>query len=242
MRYVPEEYDRLFGQFQRSNRMLAQLVRQSVPFDPEIVVDACCGTGIFLENLREEFPNTEILGIDIQPDLIAAARAKTDTRERVSYVVGDFVEEYKRLRLPAKQLVVLKACYHFVSDRISISDILRRQPGRTAVCVIERSVYSAEAYPVFPRAKAALRSLTDVSRQNDMVLTTTGHTDVVIFSAGEVVKIPTDVWCNTLLSKQLSYLRRFQKSEIESWTNMLRGSHPVTVPVFEEYRGYCFIS
>lgn len=242
MSYVAGDYDKLFEQFQRSNRLLAELVQKSVPFRPQIVVDGCCGTGIFLQNLWNEFSETPIVGIDIQQDLVDAAKAKSAHHHHTSFVVGDFAAEYKKLGPLADQLVVLKACYHFVSDRITVSDILRNRHGRVAVCVIERSVYSAEAYPVFPRAKAALSGLTQVARQNEIVLGTSGYEELAIFSAGEVGQVPTDAWCNALLSRQLSYLHNFETHEIKAWTDHLRANHPITVPVFEEYRGYCFVA
>ena len=63
--------------------MLAELEKE--PFDD--VLDVGCGTGPVIELLHERYPNKRYTGLDLTPDMIAMAQAKT--LPGCSFVAGD---------------------------------------------------------------------------------------------------------------------------------------------------------
>lgn len=64
-------------------QMLAELERE--PFAD--VLDAGCGTGAVIELLHEKYPDAHYVGLDLTPDMIAVAQAKS--LNGCEFVVGD---------------------------------------------------------------------------------------------------------------------------------------------------------
>ena len=64
-------------------QMLAELERE--PFAD--VLDVGCGTGAVIELLHEKYPDAHYVGLDLTPDMIAVAQAKS--LNGCEFVVGD---------------------------------------------------------------------------------------------------------------------------------------------------------
>ena len=74
-------------------QMLAELERE--PFAD--VLDVGCGTGAVIELLHEKYPDAHYVGLDLTPDMIAVAQAKS--LNGCEFVVGDAED----LTLPRQQ-------------------------------------------------------------------------------------------------------------------------------------------
>ena len=53
------------------------------------VLDLACGTGDFAAEVRRRYPETEIVGIDLTPEMLEIARAKTDGMNGIRFQTGD---------------------------------------------------------------------------------------------------------------------------------------------------------
>jgi len=68
---------------------LARLVRAAVG-EPRLVLDLGCGTGSVARVLLEAFPGTEVVGVDVDPALLALARGRCDGFQgRTRFVEAD---------------------------------------------------------------------------------------------------------------------------------------------------------
>jgi tRNA/tmRNA/rRNA uracil-C5-methylase (TrmA/RlmC/RlmD family) len=85
---------------------LRDLIRQLIPLDQELLIDAYCGAGFFAKGLLDKFQR--IIGIDWDKFAIAAAQENTTGKE--TYVPGDIEVELDRAlqkREPAKTVVIV---------------------------------------------------------------------------------------------------------------------------------------
>jgi tRNA/tmRNA/rRNA uracil-C5-methylase (TrmA/RlmC/RlmD family) len=85
---------------------LRDLIRQLIPLDQELLIDAYCGAGFFAKGLLDKFQR--IIGIDWDKFAIAAAQENATGKE--TYVPGDIEVELDRAlqkREPAKTVVIV---------------------------------------------------------------------------------------------------------------------------------------
>lgn len=101
---------------------------------PKQVLDVACGTGGWLRNIAQAFPQAQCCGVDISPPLLDHARALADSSglKNVKYVQGDFFNLPKSFPTQKFDLVQMRVSTWFVGARKKevfavIKDLL--QPG-----------------------------------------------------------------------------------------------------------------
>jgi len=72
-RYAPT-YDRRFHRY--SEGTLAHAMQAIGELPPGRVLDVACGTGLLLERLRRRWPDAPILGVDLNPEMLAVAERR----------------------------------------------------------------------------------------------------------------------------------------------------------------------
>ncbi len=85
---------------------LRDLIRQLIPLDQELLIDAYCGAGFFAKGLLDKFQR--VIGIDWDRFAIEAADENATTKE--NYIAGDIEVELDRAlrrREPAKTVVIV---------------------------------------------------------------------------------------------------------------------------------------
>ncbi len=85
---------------------LRDLIRQLIPLDQELLIDAYCGAGFFAKGLLDKFQR--VIGIDWDRFAIEAADENATTKE--NYITGDIEVELDRAlqkREPAKTVVIV---------------------------------------------------------------------------------------------------------------------------------------
>ncbi len=86
--------------------VLRDLIRQLIPLDQELLIDAYCGAGFFAKGLLDKFQR--VIGIDWDRFAIEAADENATTKE--NYITGDIEVELDRAlqnREPAKTVVIV---------------------------------------------------------------------------------------------------------------------------------------
>jgi len=98
---------RIFSQTNEAvANVLRDLIRQLIPLDQELLIDAYCGAGFFAKGLLDKFQR--VIGIDWDRFAIEAADENATTKE--NYITGDIEVELDRAlqkREPAKTVVIV---------------------------------------------------------------------------------------------------------------------------------------
>ncbi len=84
-------YDQPVFQWTIYSRVHRRLLAEGRTLGPSRILDIGCGTGELLGSLARQWPDAELTGIDLSPDMLAKARAKRFTRA-VTWVEGSVYE------------------------------------------------------------------------------------------------------------------------------------------------------
>lgn len=84
-----------FGDFQTPDELAAQVVSlvHRLGVQPATVVEPSCGRGAFVAAAADEFPEAQIVGVDINEAYISICRDRVQTRGNVSLSVGSFFDQ-----------------------------------------------------------------------------------------------------------------------------------------------------
>jgi ubiquinone/menaquinone biosynthesis C-methylase UbiE len=124
---IPEEYSRLAADYDRRWRdyvtvSVRETLQRLVLRSGERLLDVGCGTGELLRAVRQSVPDAAVIGADIAPQMLGAARRKLGAQ--VPLVGADAA------RLPFRaesfDVVVTSSSFHFWSDPSAALAELRR--------------------------------------------------------------------------------------------------------------------
>jgi trans-aconitate 2-methyltransferase len=104
-----KSYDRFEAERARPSRDLIA----RIPIAPKRIVDLGCGSGLSTLALREAFPKAEIVGVDLSPDMVAAAAKRLP---RLEFRVGDVATFDAR----GFDLVFANAVFHWAPDHLGV--------------------------------------------------------------------------------------------------------------------------
>jgi SAM-dependent methyltransferase len=115
------------------------------------VLDFGCGNGRYLQRLLSDFPDKKYIGVEIDPQMRAAAKAllPTVTIHAPDEELGEEIDAFH-----------FRLVFMHIRDRAPILEMIRRTATRRAVViVIEAEDRHFEVDPVPPRFEAALMAL-----------------------------------------------------------------------------------
>ena len=129
-----EEYDRLIRAIVPSQPLLLDTIVDYLPSHPRRILELGCGTGILTVMVQEEYPDAEITGIDLSPEMLKVAAAKPGL-ERVRFIAQDLRDAWPTGRYDA---IVTSLCLHHVSkeDRATVARraLMTLSPGGRFIC------------------------------------------------------------------------------------------------------------
>jgi len=117
---------------------LERFVQEGVPqpLGPATIVDVGCGAGQLAALLARRYPQCEVLGIDLSPDMIRWARRSSPAQPNLRFEIGDALD----LHLPAAYadiVTCVTSLKHWPDKGRGLREILRvLKPGGT-LCLIE---------------------------------------------------------------------------------------------------------
>ena len=82
----------ILGQF-LTNDKIASFCLDKIVVDENLIIEPSCGKGIFLDKMRQKYPNAEILGIELDTELIASYLGDEKIIEQNFY---DFSEHFSQ--------------------------------------------------------------------------------------------------------------------------------------------------
>jgi trans-aconitate 2-methyltransferase len=109
----PEQYLRFGGE---RSRPFFDLTERILAGSPALVTDLGCGPGQLTAALAARWPGSRVLGIDSDPEMIAAAR-RLDTGGRVEFELGD-LRDFRPAESP--DVIVSNAVLQWVPDHASL--------------------------------------------------------------------------------------------------------------------------
>lgn len=119
--YTPQEYHRCLHLLSRINRLLggfraAKRALKNLRQSPLSILEVGCGGGYFCREMHTWFPNTRILGIDINPEAIAHAQ-KHPPGDKLSFQI----QKDKTLNFPDNYFDVaisMLVCHHMTDQEL----------------------------------------------------------------------------------------------------------------------------
>lgn len=81
---------------------------------PRSILELCCGTGKLLDQLSTTFPTARIVGVDISPGMVAAARERTQARGNVTVLQGDWMYDLASDEADPFDIIVIKNALHLL--------------------------------------------------------------------------------------------------------------------------------
>ncbi len=112
------------------------------------IVDLGCGPGNSTQLLAERYPESEVMGLDASPDMLAAARARLP---RLTFVQGDVA----KWRGGPTDLIFANAVLHWVPDHIAVTARLARQLAPLGCLAVQTPDNEDEPTHVLMREVAA---------------------------------------------------------------------------------------
>lgn len=108
---------------------------------PEFIVDLGCGTGIATRQLKEQFPNAKVSGLDIDSDMLKEAEKVTPEKLSIDYQPCDVTKSLP-LKDNSVDMITICTAYHWMSKtdedkQKTLSEISRVLKPGGVVAIVE---------------------------------------------------------------------------------------------------------
>ena len=198
---APELYERYLVPAITS-KWAADLIERATPMHEEAVLDVACGTGVVARLAAERMARGRVVGLDLNPGMLAVARSASHAGPPIEWVEGSV------LSLPfddkSFDLVLCQLGLQFFPDRPLALREMRRvlgKSGRIALSVFSAIEQTPAAYAFVqaldrnfgPTASATKRTEHIFSDAADVatLLTTEGFEDVVVKTVTQRISFPS---------------------------------------------------
>lgn len=135
-------YDAAIRLFTRENGLRCKTVELVQQTRPGRVLEAGCGTGSLTVALSKALPDIEIVGLDIDPDILSLAEAKTGRKENVTLLQGNLTDLQKVAGLPAGgfDTIVSSLVFHHLTTaqkRSAMANIAMAMNGDARLVLVD---------------------------------------------------------------------------------------------------------
>jgi release factor glutamine methyltransferase len=105
---------------------LVELVKSAIRHPPSAILDVGTGSGVIALSLAAQFPEAEVLGVDVSPEALTLARENASRLglERVQFVKSNLLDELRG----SFDLIVANLPYVSVNDRAKLAPEVLRDP------------------------------------------------------------------------------------------------------------------
>ncbi len=232
--YTPEPFDRFYAAFNNYNDGLFSVIAGLFEDAPPKILDLACGTGVSTRAISKVFPFSEILGIDIDANLIERA-ISSFSPPNVSYLHQDAQESIETYR--DYDLVIVKNAFHLLKNaNISLDDMINMVNKAGCVCLISCTRESIQSYNFFKEAELKWIE-TEAITQEEYINKLIGSDiyDIKTTSFGASISIPSDIFEDGIGRKQFSFLWGLSNTIITQWINKkLKGKD--SIEIFQEQK------
>lgn len=92
--------------------------------NPKLIVDLACGDGKITKILKNLFPESRVIGIDIAPEMIKKAKDKTDPNLKIEYFVYDCSQDLSHI-LKDADLVTSVFLLNYMSSEDEMINLMK---------------------------------------------------------------------------------------------------------------------
>jgi len=233
----PAAYHQLFKQVAVSHRGLLDVIAARL-LEPCVgILDAGCGTGIFTEMLASHFPHASVLGLDVSPEYINFAKAKS-YRNNIDYFHSSFLDIKSFISTENTTHIFFKGSFHLMEKQIDFKNLKNLFfKNLRQIIIIEKTERSLCTYPVPDDADKRRREFVSKEWQKRR-LEISHSANVHVVSFGRAVKIEKSVYIDAVMKRQFSYLASVTDQELEKWRNEFEIANGKYFEIFEENIAY----
>ena len=146
-KFYADTYNQFFSLFNSYNERLIRVLQSLFDFTPQSILDLACGVGLSTSALRSNFGKAEIVGVDIDSDLIALARERMP-HSKVEFHCCEISDLLVKTPNGTVDVIFVKSAYHYFEDQIKLQHLQPLLKKNGVIVVAERTARSAGSYPL----------------------------------------------------------------------------------------------
>jgi cyclopropane fatty-acyl-phospholipid synthase-like methyltransferase len=144
-----EKWSQKFDDPKRDQWQKPEAVINALPIkENSVVADIGSGTGYFATRLAKRHPNSKIIGVDVEPDMVAYLKKRADA-EGLKNVESLLIPADSDVKLPeAVDLILVVDTYHHIPDREKyFKNLLQFLKPNGQLSIIDFKIDSPEGPP-----------------------------------------------------------------------------------------------
>ncbi|WP_287300890.1 trans-aconitate 2-methyltransferase [Okeania sp. SIO2F5] len=239
-KFYADTYHKFFSHFKTYDERLIRVLQSLINFMPQSILDLACGAGLSTLALKANFGNSEIVGVDIDSNMITLAREKMPNSQ-VQFHCCEISDILARTPNGTVDLIFVKSAYHYFEHKIPLSYLQPLLKKNGVIVVAERTVRSASSYPLPKIASSYWASIFAEPRPSDRLdAAKLLGMPLSVSCYGEQVTIPTDIYFDAVKKNQLVGLWMLKPETIFAWIENRLSQETDGFHVFEEFWLYVY--
>lgn len=235
-----EVYNEFFSFFSSYNEKLVGVLSSILDTQPKSILDLACGVGLSTQALNSNFQKSEILGVDIEPNLISLAR-KNVLFPNIQFYCCTIPDLLKETKEKSFDLIFVKSAYHYFEHEIGLLYLKKFLKDDGAIVIAERTARSAKSYPLPEIASVYWENIFSEPRPSRRVnCSESSELSLAVSCYGELIKIPTQTYIHAVQENQLVGLWMLKPNVISDWINPFFESQSDNLEIFEEHWIYVY--
>jgi trans-aconitate methyltransferase len=238
--FYADTYSQFFSIFNAYDRKLIQVLQSILSFTPQSILDLACGVGLSTLALQSNFDDAEIVGVDIDSNLITLAR-ETVSSSKVKFHCCEISDLLSRTNPSSLDLIFVKSAYHYFEHQITLPmlQVLLKKNG--VIVIAERTARSAKSYPLPEIASNYWTTIFAEPRPSSRLeIANSIGIPLTVSCYGEQIVIPTQIYLDTVRKNQLVGLWMLKPEIISSWIEQTSVQETDAFSIFEEFWLYVY--
>ncbi|MCL2923071.1 MAG: class I SAM-dependent methyltransferase [Trichodesmium sp. MAG_R04] len=235
-----DTYYKFFLLFQSYDERLIRVLQSLLNFTPGTIWDLACGVGLSTLALKANFGKAEIIGVDIDSSLITLAREKIPNSQ-IKFQCCEISDLLDQTANATVDIILVKSAYHYFEKEITLSHLQPLLKKNGVIVVAERTVRSANSYPLPDIASSYWANIFAEPRPSRRFnnATSSGMT-LSVSCYGEQIKLPRDLYIDVVKKNQLVGLWMLKPEIISTWIENNLSQESNEIKVFEEFWLYVY--
>ncbi|RNC84783.1 MAG: class I SAM-dependent methyltransferase [Balneola sp.] len=231
--YSPKDFESFYSNFNKFNSKLFENLSNTISIDPKNILDIGCGTGTSTRAISKAFKKSNVLGIDINEELINHAK-KLFIPPNVRFDTFS-VENFESLFLRF-DLIVIKSALHLFDKNFDPLSLFLLLKDQGILCLIQKTPISIESYWLMEKAKKNYAAEKNESKRKELIQRVLSDSNFSLETNkyGAPVSVPFKEYIRALKSKQLSCLWNISETVIQKWITDHKKIQQ-TIDIFEEF-------
>lgn len=238
--FHPEAYYNFYSRFNIYNKKSIASLKALLEFDVTFILDLACGVGLSTMALQNSFTNAQIIGVDINCELITFAQ-KSLMKSNVKFECTEIKDILAKIPKGSVDIIFVKSAYHYFEHQVTLSHLKSVLSKHGTIVIMERTSRSARSYPLpkiiqsywadyFAQPRELERF--EAAKKPNLTLS--------ISSYGEYITIPAPTYFEAIRENQIFGAWALKPSLLETWIESQIAKKVENFTVFEEYWFYIY--